>query len=103
MREQPLSAALLVADVRNAGFDGSCDNTADLFGPPPCDVTTYATGLRNTYDFVWHSNGCIYGPDNGLGVDGHASRRRRPRHAPASAAPRRGRAAATTPASSPTR
>ena len=33
-------------------------------------MTPYATGLRNTYDFVWHSNGSIYGPDNGLGVEG---------------------------------
>ena len=70
MQEQPLSAALLVADVASPGFDGSCDNTADIFGPPPCDVTTFSTGLRNMYDFVFHSNGEIYGPDNGLGVTG---------------------------------
>ncbi len=70
MAEQPLSAALLVADVRNSSFDGSCHNASDIFGPPPCDVQTYATGLRNTYDFVFHSNGSIYGPDNGLGVTG---------------------------------
>ncbi len=68
--EQPLSAALLVADVYAAGFDGSCANTSDPFGPPPCDVTPYATGLRNAYDFVWHSNGQLYAPDNGLGVTG---------------------------------
>jgi glucose/arabinose dehydrogenase/N-acetylneuraminic acid mutarotase len=70
MREQPLSAALLVADVRGAGFDGSCANSADIFGPAPCDVKTYATGLRNTYDFAFHSNGSLYAPDNGLGVTG---------------------------------
>lgn len=70
MEEQPLSAALLVADVRNPSFDGSCNNAADIFGPPPCDVVPYATGLRNTYDFTFHSNGSIYGPDNGLGVTG---------------------------------
>ena len=70
MQEQPLSAALLVADVDSPSFDGSCDNTADIFGPPPCDVTTFSTGLRNMYDFVFHSNGSIYGPDNGLGVVG---------------------------------
>ena len=70
MEEQPLSAAILVADVRNPTFDGSCDNTADIFGPPPCDVVPYATGLRNAYDFVWHSNGSMYAPDNGLGVTG---------------------------------
>ncbi|WP_323753768.1 kelch repeat-containing protein [Marinobacter sp.] len=70
MQEQPLSAAILVADVFSANFDGSCNNTNDLFGPPPCDVTTYATGLRNSYDFVFHSNGNIYATDNGLGVTG---------------------------------
>ena len=70
MQEQPLSAALLVADVRSPSFDGSCHNPNDIFGPPPCDVVPYATGLRNSYDFVFHSNGRIYAPDNGLGVVG---------------------------------
>lgn len=70
MEEQPLSAAILVADVFAAGFDGTCDNTSDIFGPPPCDVTPYATGLRNSYDFVFHSNGNMYATDNGLGVTG---------------------------------
>jgi large repetitive protein len=67
-QEQPLSAALVVADVKSSGFDGSCNNATDPYGPPPCDVVPFATGLRNTYDFVFHSNGSIYGPDNGLGV-----------------------------------
>ncbi|MBJ6137700.1 kelch repeat-containing protein [Marinobacter litoralis] len=70
MQEQPLSAAILVADVFSANFDGTCHNANDLFGPPPCDVTTYATGLRNSYDFVFHSNGNMYATDNGLGVTG---------------------------------
>jgi glucose/arabinose dehydrogenase/N-acetylneuraminic acid mutarotase len=70
MQEQPLSAALLVADVNSPTFDGSCDNTGDIYGPPPCDVMTYSTGLRNMYDFVFHSNGSMYGPDNATGVDG---------------------------------
>jgi glucose/arabinose dehydrogenase len=68
--EQPLSAALLVADVKAFGFDGSCATPEGSFGPAPCDVSTYATGFRNMYDFVFHSNGSIYGPDNGLGVTG---------------------------------
>lgn len=70
MEEQPLSAAILVADVKAPGFDGSCHNVQDLFGPPPCDVAPYATGLRNAYDFLFHSNGYMYAPDNGLGVAG---------------------------------
>lgn len=68
--EQPLSAALLVADVYAPGFDGSCATPENTYGPAPCDVVTFATGLRNAYDFVWHSNGFIYAPDNGLGVTG---------------------------------
>jgi len=68
--EQPLSAALLVADVKAAGFDGSCATPENTYGPSPCDVVPYATGLRNPYDFVWHSNGSLYAPDNGLGVTG---------------------------------
>jgi glucose/arabinose dehydrogenase/N-acetylneuraminic acid mutarotase len=68
--EQPLSAALLVADVYAPGFDGSCSNESDIYGPAPCDVQPYATGLRNSYDFVFHSNDRIYSPDNGLGVTG---------------------------------
>lgn len=70
MEEQPLSAAILVADVFAAGFDGTCANTSDIFGPPPCDVQTHATGLRNSYDFTFHSNGNMYATDNGLGVTG---------------------------------
>jgi N-acetylneuraminic acid mutarotase len=53
------------------GFDGSCENLADpILGAPQCDVEVYSSGLRNMYDFVFHSNGSIYGPDNGLGVTG---------------------------------
>lgn len=70
MEEQPLSAALLVADVKASGFDGSCNNETNIFGPPPCDVEVYSSGLRNMYDFVFHTNGSLYGPDNGLGVTG---------------------------------
>jgi hypothetical protein len=68
--EQPLSAAMLVADVFANNFDGSCANNTDIYGPAPCNVTTYATGLRNSYDFVFHSNGSLYATDNGLGVIG---------------------------------
>ncbi len=68
--EQPLSAAFLMADVNAPGFDGTCATPEGSFGPAPCSVTIVATGLRNMYDFVFHSNGQIYGPDNGLGVTG---------------------------------
>lgn len=68
--EQKLSAALLVADVKTTGFDGTCAHPTDIYLSGDCDVEVFASGLRNTYDFVAHSNGHIYGPDNGLGVVG---------------------------------
>jgi N-acetylneuraminic acid mutarotase len=66
--EQPLTAAMLVADVFGPGFDGTCANTTDIYGAAPCSVRPYATGLRNSYGFVWHSNGSLYAPDNGAAV-----------------------------------
>jgi len=79
--EQPLSAAILVADVKAAGFDGSCtpgddplgvnmDNTGIASRQVPCDVEVYASGLRNAYDFTFRANGQMYAVDNGLGVEG---------------------------------
>ncbi len=75
--EQPLSAAILVADVKAPGFDGTCASEIDPTGASmdatgvsatdhPCDVQVYASGLRAAYDFVFHSNGQMYAPDNGL-------------------------------------
>jgi glucose/arabinose dehydrogenase len=68
--EQPLSGAIVVADVKAPGFDGTCANDADITGPAPCDVRPFATGLRNPYDFVFHPNGSMYSAVNGLGGDG---------------------------------
>ena len=68
--EVPMSAAILVADV---------SRDPRLFGPAPVDVNTdegydpfaadapvevYATGTRNPYDLVWHTNGSLYVPVN---------------------------------------
>jgi glucose/arabinose dehydrogenase len=67
--EQWLSAAIVVANVNAPNFDGSC-TPPGIYDPTPCDVVAYATGLRNAYDFVFHSNGQMYATDNGLGVTG---------------------------------
>jgi cysteine-rich repeat protein len=79
--EQPLSAAILVADVKAPGFDGSCTPSDDPTGSimdasgvasrdVPCDVAVYASGLRNSFDFTFSSSGQMYAVDNGLGVEG---------------------------------
>jgi large repetitive protein len=67
--EQWLSAAIVVAPVNAPNFDGTCA-PAGIYDRAPCDVVPYATGLRNSYDFVFHSNGQMYATDNGLGVVG---------------------------------
>jgi glucose/arabinose dehydrogenase/N-acetylneuraminic acid mutarotase len=69
--EQPLSAAILVANVKASEFQGACATPIGQFGiPATCDVRPYATGFRNTYDFAWHTNGQLYATENGLGVEG---------------------------------
>lgn len=37
---------------------------------PDAPVKIYATGLRNPYDLVWHSNGFLYSPVNGTAGGG---------------------------------
>ncbi|MEM8711994.1 MAG: Ig-like domain-containing protein, partial [Planctomycetota bacterium] len=39
---------------------------------PGAPLTLYATGLRNGYDLVWHSNGSLYIPGNGSASGGNA-------------------------------
>jgi hypothetical protein len=34
-------------------------------------LTIYATGIRNAYDLLWHSNGELYVPVNGSGANGN--------------------------------
>jgi hypothetical protein len=33
-------------------------------------LTIYASGVRNAFDLVWHSNGYLYVPTNGSNYDG---------------------------------
>jgi glucose/arabinose dehydrogenase len=62
--ESPLSAALLRANVRgDSRFAGAVDvNPTKGYNPsaPNAPVTVYASGLRNAYDLLWHSNGQLY-------------------------------------------
>ena len=68
--ETPLSGATLVADIHAPGFDGRM-----LYSEPGVagtgvdlvsgDVEVFASGLRNSYDLAFHSNGRLYATDNG--------------------------------------
>ena len=69
--ETPLSAAILVADVNDAQFDGTITYSPagvpvdDEVNQTGGDVSVFAPGTRNPYDLVIHSNGRIYATDNG--------------------------------------
>ena len=39
---------------------------------PGAPLTVYASGIRNGYDLVWHSNGSLYVPINGSAAGGNA-------------------------------
>ena len=70
--ETPLSAAVLVADVRKPGFNGgrlpvNAQTTAPVRYDPygaTAPVKLYATGFREMYRLAWHSNGNLYGGVN---------------------------------------
>ena len=82
LSEQVLSAALLIADVKAPNFNGDVTSPLGEFidqfyarkahelGRPYTDVQIYASGLRNAYSGVFHSNNSLYVPDNGLGTIG---------------------------------
>jgi hypothetical protein len=66
-----LSATILRLDVDalkpGQVIDALTPDAAGTFDPgaPGSPLTIYATGIRNAYDLVWHSNGMLYAPVNG--------------------------------------
>jgi glucose/arabinose dehydrogenase len=65
--EDWFSAATLVArNIRNpAVFDGDLTYDSDGFQTGGWSVEVFAPGMRNPFDIVFHSNGKLYGTDNG--------------------------------------
>jgi glucose/arabinose dehydrogenase len=80
--EHLLNAAILVVDTkaigrRIAAGDGPLDvrtegvaNPYDPFNPGN-PLQLFATGVRNAYDLVFHSNGSLYAPTNGSAAGGN--------------------------------
>ena len=73
--EHLLNAALLRLDpalVTSPPLDVKTEagGTYDPFAPG-APLTLYATGLRNAWDLVWHSNGRLYVPTNGSAAGGN--------------------------------
>lgn len=69
--EAPLSAALLVAPINEPGFDGAITWACDRKDPSKCkqsggsSVKVFASGVRNCFGMVLHTNGFYYATDNG--------------------------------------
>lgn len=77
MREEHLlSGAILRLDTRKLGklpLDVRTPDGGGTYNPfaPGAPLTLYATGFRNPYDLVWHSNGELYVPINGSSPGGN--------------------------------
>lgn len=79
--ERLLSGAILRLDTAavtariDAGLgalNAQTEETATPYDPwaPGAPLTLHATGLRNVYDPIWHSNGQLYAPTNGSAAGG---------------------------------
>ena len=69
-KEHLLSAAVLRLDTKKLGplpLDVKTPDGGGTYDPysTHAPLTLYATGIRNAYDLVWHSNGELYVPTNG--------------------------------------
>ncbi|CAM3944321.1 Ig-like domain-containing protein [Deinococcus marmoris] len=76
--ERLLTGALLRVDLNKipAGSPVNVkteDRGSSNYNPyaPGAPVTLYATGIRNAYDMVWHTNGSLYVPANGGAAGGN--------------------------------
>jgi hypothetical protein len=74
--EHLLSGAVLRLDVSKLGSLPLNVKTSDgggTYNPydPNAPLTIYASGVRNAYDLVWHSNGSLYTPTNGSAAGGN--------------------------------
>ncbi len=61
-----------LGDAKLSQTNTDLDDPEIYYNPllPDAPVKLYATGLRNAYDLVWHSNGILYSPVNGTAGGG---------------------------------
>jgi len=75
--ERLLTSAILRLDPRAAlALDAPLDVKTEEGGyydpfAPDAPLTIYATGIRNSFDLVWHSNGHLYAATNGSAAGGN--------------------------------
>ncbi|MCU7548260.1 DNRLRE domain-containing protein [Chitinophagaceae bacterium LB-8] len=74
--EHLLTGAVLRLDLTKLGTLPLNVKTAEggTYNPyaPNAPLTIYASGVRNAYDLVWHSNGELYVPTNGSAAGGNS-------------------------------
>ncbi|MEA2710872.1 MAG: large repetitive protein [Phycisphaerales bacterium] len=73
--DHPLSGAILRIDlskITSAPVNVRTPDGGGSYNPSATNapVKIYATGVRNSYDLVWHSNGHLYAPANGSAAGG---------------------------------
>ena len=58
----------------NGGGEAGANTSTGNYDPfaPGAPLQVYATGIRNAYDLVWHSNGELYVPTNGTAAGGQS-------------------------------
>ncbi len=74
--ETLLSGAILQIDPRRTAPKGGFNvqtEAGNSYNPFAANapVKIYATGVRNAYDLVWHTNGNLYAPTNGSAAGGN--------------------------------
>ncbi|HLL42110.1 MAG TPA: Ig-like domain-containing protein, partial [Segetibacter sp.] len=74
--ENLLSGSVLRLDVsklKSFPLDVKTSDGGGTYSPyaPNAPLTIYASGTRNAYDLVWHSNGNLYIPTNGSAAGGN--------------------------------
>ncbi|MEO6220852.1 MAG: Ig-like domain-containing protein [Ginsengibacter sp.] len=74
--ERLRSGAVLRLDIPKLGtlpLDVKTSDGAGIYNPYASNapLTIYASGVRNAYDLVWHSNGSLYVPTNGSAAGGN--------------------------------
>lgn len=74
--EHLLSGAILRLDIsklKTLPLDAKTPEGGGNYNPydPNAPLTIYASGTRNAYDLVWHSNGSLYVPTNGSAAGGN--------------------------------
>ncbi|HWE01076.1 MAG TPA: Ig-like domain-containing protein [Tepidisphaeraceae bacterium] len=66
-----LDVGAMVASVQPLNVKTEAGGNYDPYAPG-APLTIYATGIRNSFDLVWHSNGRLYAGINGSAAGGNA-------------------------------